>query len=174
MFSIVGLGRNIFLLEPLLSSRNGSSLVVGGGQLTNMPTLPPRRNTLPGKVSPWPFDTSAFNLTKPSRPPPKRSTDWILILRRTYGSLWNSCEGCSCRARDCWRVVIQILKAGNESRSSWLRSGMLFTWRFELGTVNVDMAFVLALMVMVGLRVGVGCVSFRCRAARRREFINSG
>jgi hypothetical protein len=32
----------------------------------------------------------------------------------------------------------------------------------------------LALMLMVDLCVGMGCVGFRCRAARRREFINSG
>lgn len=162
-----------------LENKRGNPLLSCGNrrQLTNMPTLPPRRNTLPGKVSPWPLDTSAFNLMKPSRPPPKRSTAWMSILRSTYGSLWNSCEGCSCRARDCWRVVIQTLKAGNESRSFWLRSGMLFTWRFELGIVNVDILAVFAfgfVMLMVGLHVGIGCVGFKCRAARRKEFINSG
>lgn len=51
---------------------------------------------------------------------------------------------------------------------------MLFTLRFELGIVNVDIVLGLALMLMVGLRVGMGCVGFRCRVARRREFINSG
>ena len=69
------------------------------------------------------------------------------------------------------------MKAGNESRSFWLSSGMLFTWRFELGIVNVDILAVFAfacVMLMIGLRVGIGCVGFKCRAARRREFINSG
>lgn len=141
-----------------------------------MPTLPPRRNTLPGKVSPWLFDTSAFNLMKPSRLPPKRSTAWMSILRSTYGSLWNSCEGCSCRARDCCRVVIQTLKAGNETRSFWLRSGMLFTLRFKLEIVNVDILTVFdsaLVMLIVGLCVGMGCVCLRFRVARRSEFINS-
>lgn len=99
------------------------------------------------------------------------------ILRSTYGSLWNSCEGCSCRARECWRVVIQVLKAGNERRSFSLRSGMLFTFRFEPGSVNVDILAVFAVacvMLVVGRCVGMGCVDLRYRAARRMEFINSG
>lgn len=55
---------------------------------------------------------------------------------------------------------------------------MLFTWRFKLGIVNVDILAVFAfafasVMLMIGLRVGIGCVGFKCRAARRREFINS-
>jgi hypothetical protein len=53
---------------------------------------------------------------------------------------------------------------------------MLFTWRFELGIVNVDMVvFTFAFaMLMIGLRVGISCVGLKCRAARWREFINSG
>lgn len=41
--------------------------------LTSIPTLPPRRNTLPGRLSCASFVTSALSFTKPSRPPPKRS-----------------------------------------------------------------------------------------------------
>jgi hypothetical protein len=44
-----------------------------------MPTLGPRRNIEPGRVSLSAFVTVATNLTKPMREP-QRSTDWSVIL----------------------------------------------------------------------------------------------
>ncbi|MCJ1305611.1 hypothetical protein MMC08_008426, partial [Hypocenomyce scalaris] len=61
----------------------------GTGRLrTIIPTLPPRRKTDPGKLSPLSFEISAFSFTNPRRPPPKKSTDWISILRSWYGDEW--------------------------------------------------------------------------------------
>ena len=97
---------------------------------TSMPTLPPRKKTLPGRVSPRPVETSDFNLTNPSRPPPKTSTAWISMLRKTYGSLWNSWAGFRCRSKDCRNVESQMLNAGKRRRSSLVRSGTL---RTEIG-----------------------------------------
>lgn len=136
---------------------------VRGGGLTSIPTLPPRRNTLPGRLSPRLFDTCAFNLTNPSRPPPNRSTDWTSIWRRIYGSWWNSCDGFCCRARERCTVEIHVLNAGNVRRSLRLRSGVLLTLVSESGSVNVDMAACLGLS---GARWGEH-VRFRCRAVRR-------
>lgn len=140
-----------------------SSFMSGEEHLTSIPTLPPRRNTLPGSFSPELFETSAFNFTNPSLPPPNRSTDWISILRRIYGSPWNSCEGFSCCARERWRVEIQILNAGKDRRSSRVRSGVLLMLRLVSGIVNVDMVAFLGSSAF-GWRWVAG---FRCRAVRR-------
>lgn len=131
-----------------------------------MPTLPPRKKTLPGKLSPRALDTSAFNFTNPKRPPPKRSVDWMSIWRRLYGSRWNSCDGFCCRARECCSVESQVLNAGKESRSSWLRSGVLLTRKLDPGIVNVDMVMAL---VVPRMSVCRGCegARFRCRAVSR-------
>lgn len=127
-----------------------------------MPTLPPRRNTLPGRDSPWLFDTSALSFTNPNRPPPNRSIDWMSICRRTNGSLWNSCCGCCCRASERCSVAIHTLNAGNDRRSSRDRSGVLLIGNCDPGNVKVDMA---ARSSRVAAR------KLKCCAARRSRGI---
>jgi hypothetical protein len=46
-----------------------------------MATLGPRRSALAGRVSPEDVATWAESLTKPRRPPPKRSMDWTVMER---------------------------------------------------------------------------------------------
>jgi len=61
----------------------GAEGAFGSGRkvCTIIPTLPPRRKTLPGSFSPLSLETSAFSFMKPIRSPPKKSTDWMSILR---------------------------------------------------------------------------------------------
>lgn len=110
---------------------------------TNIPTLPPRRNTLPGRLSSSSFFTSALSFTNPSFPSLNRSTLCTSIFRRVYGDPWKGWPLLVCwRDRDCCSVDVQSLKAGKERSSScvgpsnvegrWTAQGGL-----ELGRVNV-------------------------------------
>jgi len=88
---------------------------------TNIPTLPPRRKTLPGRASSLSFFTSALSFTKPSLPPPKRSTLCTSIFRREYGDAWKGWDLLECwRDRECCKVEVQFLKAVKDRSSSWV------------------------------------------------------
>lgn len=140
---------------------------------TSIPTLPPLKNTLPGRPSPFEFDTSARNLTKPSRPPLNRSTDWISIFLRTYGSLWNSCLWFCCLSSERCTVDSQILNAGNWRRSSCERPGIVVTVRLEwLGIVKADIVAVVFADVFRGMekRRGRICHTSCCSLGSISEY----